>query len=598
MERALRWRLLLPLLTLVAGPARAEGIAWRAWSDGLFADAQREKRLVLLDLEAVWCHWCHVMDETTYRDPRVIELLARGYIAVKVDQDARPDLSNRYEDYGWPATIIFSPAGEELAKLSGFIPPPRMASFLEAFLEDPRPGPSAVSRPPMRLADGPALSPERIEELKKTHVDHYDPELGSWGRVHKFLHGDSVEYCMELSGAGDDTALRMARQTLDANLELMDPVWGGVYQYSHGGTWDNPHFEKIMSFQAANLRIYALAYARFRDPRYLETARSIERYLLAFLRSPDGAFYTSQDADSKPGEHSAEYFELPDAERRKRGIPRVDRHVYARENGWVIEALALLGDVTGEREHIDVALRAAEWISKERSIPGGGFRHDREGAGGPYLGDTLAMGRAFLGLYVSTADRAWLARTEAAATFLVYTFEPPGREEAAAGFVTAKAPPAGVAGFQPEPQRDENIQLARFLNLLHHYTGKAEFRRAAEQAMRYLATPEIAVRRPTGGILLASLELGNDPSHVTVVGSKADPLARRLFDAARRYPSGYRRIEWWDRSEGALPNPDVEYPALPGAAAFACANQRCSRPVSDPARLTELIEKFRKVSSN
>ena len=397
------------------------------------------------------------MDETTYQDPAVIEFVRKGYIAVKVDQDARPDLSNRYEDYGWPATIIFNSKGEELAKLSGYIPPVRMASFLQAFLEDPRPGPSVVARAPLDYAAEAALPAALLEELKRTQLDHYDLEYGSWGRVHKFLHGDSLEYCLELAGAGDETALRMARQTLDANLKLMDPVWGGVYQYSHGGTWDNPHFEKIMSFQTTDLRIYALAYARWKDPRYLETARSIKSYLLGFLRSREGAFYTSQDADLKQGEHSAEYFALSDQERRKLGIPRVDQHIYARENGWVIEALATLGDVTGEREHVEEALRAAEWILRERSLPGGGFRHDREDPGGPYLGDTLSMGRAFLSLYVSTADRQWLARAEAAADFIAQNFQPTGPMGRAAGFITAKSPPASMSGFQPEPQRDENI---------------------------------------------------------------------------------------------------------------------------------------------
>jgi len=585
---------LVPLLLTLSASARAEEIAWRSWSDSLFAEAQRQNRLVLLDLEAVWCHWCHVMDETTYKDPAVIELVQKGYLAVKVDQDARPDLSNRYEDYGWPATIIFNSKGEELAKLSGYIPSLRMASFLQAFLEDPRPGPSVVARAPIDYAAAAVLPDALLGELKRTHLDHYDPEYGSWGRVHKFLHGDSVEYCMELAGEGDENALRMARQTLDANLKLMDPVWGGVYQYSHGGTWDNPHFEKIMSFQATNLRIYALAYARFKDPRYLETARGIKRYLLSFLRSPEGPFYTSQDADLKQGEHSAEYFTLSDEARRKLGVPRVDQHIYSRENGWVIEALAALEDVTGEREHVDDAVSAAEWILRERSLAGGGFRHDREDPGGPYLGDTLAMARAFLSLYLSTANREWLARAEAAAAFVAENFQPAAPQGVAAGFLTAKAPPASMPGWEPDPQRDENIQVARFLNLLHHYTGKTPYRRWAEQAMRYLATPGVASRRPTAGILLAAYELGEAPTHITVVGSKSDPLARRLYQAALQHASGYRRVEWWDRAEDPLPNPDVEYPELDAAAAFACANHRCSRPVSDPERLGEVVKKFRK----
>src|SRR4030095_6417489 len=133
-------------------------IEWQRWSDDIFEKAKRENRFVLLDLEAVWCHWCHVMDEITYHDPKVIELIKSRYIPVRVDQDSRPDLSNRYEYYGWPATIVFTPGGSEIAKRRGYIPPKPMASLLQAIIDDPSPGPSVFPEPVVELSDG-ALSP-------------------------------------------------------------------------------------------------------------------------------------------------------------------------------------------------------------------------------------------------------------------------------------------------------------------------------------------------------------------------------------------------------------------------------------------------------
>jgi len=90
----------------------------------------------------------------------------------------------------------------------------------------------------------------------------------------------------------------MARQTLDTQFNLIDPVWGGVYQYSTGGDWKEPHFEKIMQMQTENLRIYALAYAQWHRPEYLKAATDIHRFLKTFLMSPEGALYTSQNADA------------------------------------------------------------------------------------------------------------------------------------------------------------------------------------------------------------------------------------------------------------------------------------------------------------
>lgn len=574
-------------------PAASDSpIRWQGWSDDLFTRAERERKLVLLDLEAVWCHWCHVMDETTYKDPQVAAIVARGYIAVKVDQDSRPDLSNRYEDYGWPATILFSPQGKELAKLSGYVPPQRMRALLQEFLDDPRPGPSVVERPIMRYAASGALPKSLIDELKTIHVANYDPNYGSWGTVHKFLPSDPVEYAMELAAAGDPRNRKMALQTLDAQLALIDPVWGGVYQYSHGGVWTNPHFEKIVWVQAANLRIYSMAYAMFGDAKYRKAAESVHRYLRDFLTSPQGAFYTSQDADVKQGEHSEAYFQLDDAGRRRVGMPRIDQHVYSRENGWMIEALAALATVSGNRGALEDAVRAAEWILARRALPSGGFRHDERDAAGPYLGDTLAMGRAFLQLYATTADRAWLARAEAAARFIAANFRSGKASEPC--FLTAKAP---AAGLPPLPQRDENIQVARFANLLSHYTGKMDYKKLAQSAMQYLATREIATRRPTAGVLLADREIHSDPTHITVVGAKSDPAAQKLYEAARRHPSGYLRVEWLDPKEGPLPNPDVQYPVLERPAAFSCAAGRCSRPVFEPARIAEVVGRFRAARS-
>ncbi|MHB2020308.1 MAG: DUF255 domain-containing protein, partial [Candidatus Xenobia bacterium] len=142
MRRTLLWSALLLLLSLPAWSAPNKPIAWHPWSDSVFAEAKREHKFVVLDLEAVWCHWCHVQNETTYQDPKVVSLINSHYIAVRVDQDSRPDLSNRYEDYGWPATVIFNGDGQELAKFAGYVPPPRMASLLLGVIDDPTPGPS------------------------------------------------------------------------------------------------------------------------------------------------------------------------------------------------------------------------------------------------------------------------------------------------------------------------------------------------------------------------------------------------------------------------------------------------------------------------
>lgn len=581
------------------GPATQPAIHWEKWTDDLFDRAKREHKFVYLDLEAVWCHWCHVMDDITYRDPDVVRLMNERYIAVKVDQDARPDLSNRYEDYGWPATVVFNAEGGEIVKRRGYIPPGPMARLLQAIIDDPTPGPSVEPEAKVEFATDGALTPALRKELEATLEEGYDEKEGGWGTVHKFIDWDAVELLMDRARSGDAKSADRAKRTLTQGLKLIDPVWGGVYQYSTDGDWVHPHFEKIMNFQAEILRAYSLAYAQWHDPAYLKGANDIGRYMRSFLKDPaSGAFYVSQDADLIDGEHSGDYFALDDAARRKQGVPRIDTHRYARDNGWAIEGLVAWHAVTRDPETLAEAKRAAEWVIANRAIEGspGGFRHDQHDAGGPFLADTLNMGRAFLALYAATGERAWLERAQQSADFIASHFAGAGDGKAAtsAGLATA-APSArnGSAGtLAPKPQIDENVAAVRFLNLLGHYTGKADDKQRAGLAMRYLATPQVARSRNLwiAGILLADRELATEPLHVTVVGAKSDATAGALFATAGAAPQGYKRLEWWDPSEGPLMNADVEYPKLKKPAAFLCTGSACSSPMTDPRALANKLQ--------
>jgi uncharacterized protein len=573
------------------------GLVWEKWDDSLFERAKKEQKFVLLDLEAVWCHWCHVMDAETYSNSDVVKLLKKKYILVRVDQDSRPDLSHKYEDFGWPATIIFNQEGKEIAKRQGYINPERMKKLLSGIIKDPTPEPAAAAKEEVVFRTENSLSKELREELEKKHVDGYDTKFGAWGTHHKFLDWDSVEYSMGLGIAGDAAATARVSGTLDGQLNLLDPVWGGIYQYSTDGDWQHKHFEKIMQMQGENLRIYSLASMMYKNDSYLKAAKSIANYLEKFLTSPDGAFYTSQDADLVPGQHSEDYFNLDDAARRKLGIPRIDKHVYSRENGWAVNGVVHLYMATGDEAYLKQATRAADYIIKNRSLDGGGFSHDEHDNAGPFLGDSLSMGRAFLSLYEATADRKWLDRAQGCSDFIAKHFNNySGADKSkAAGYVTADPGSSKIA--TPVPLLDENIMLARFSNLLFQYTGKKEDQEMAQQCMRYLSTPSIArIRRIlVGGILIADKQIATAPFHITIVGSKGDPKAQELFLTALRSPSVYRRIEWYDRAEGNLLNMDVEYPELPKAAAFSCGNGICSTPAYDAAALSTLIEKRSKM---
>jgi len=569
---------------------RITRVNWESYSDDVFERAKREKKLVLIDMEAVWCHWCHVMEEKTYSNSKVAQFVNSKFIAVKVDQDSRPDLSSKWEDWGWPATIILDGNGKELVKRQGYIRKENFLPLLKSISKNPIA--EAPGKKQIAYGTQSALSKDLQSELTEKHISGYDTKYGAWGTFHKYLDADSVEYSMALGLEGDNAAKDRAIKTLKGMQNLIDPVWGGVYQYSTGATWDNPHFEKIMEMQANNLKVYALGYALYKDQEFLKSAKAIADYLHNFLTSPEGAFYTSQDADLIPGQHSEGFFNLQDKERRALGIPRIDKHIYSRENGWAITAMVQLFEATSDPVYLMYAKKAADYIVANRSIEGGGFSHDaHEQESGLYLGDTLAMGRASLALYEATADREWLKRAIDAGKFIEKNFAPL-KEKSTAGFVSAK----GGEALQFAPVMEENVRVARFYSLLYHYSGEKNFKTLAQEAMRYLATPEIARKRKilVAGILLANSELASTPDHVTIIGDKKDQLAEQLFLAALSSPVVYKRIDWYDAKEGPLPNSEVEFPILDKAAAFTCGDGRCSAPAYEASAVTKLLEKLHK----
>jgi len=555
---------------------------WADWTDNLFTKAQAENRYVILDLEAVWCHWCHMMDKNTYSDPAVQALLNKHYINVRVDQDARPDLANRYRDYGWPATIIFAPDGTEIVKRAGYIAPENMTRLLQAVVDDPSPEKAAALNLPSSFARQGALSKELIVQLQQNHSSAIDPIKGGLRTNHKYIDRDSLEYAIHLASKGNQVQQKWAQKTLDQALKLFDPVWGGVYQYSTQGDWDHQHYEKIMLIQASYLRLYALAWATWKNPRYFKATQQIINYLDRFLTSPESVFYTSQDADVIPGQHSDEFFKLNDQQRIVIGIPRIDKHIYARENGWMIEALAYLYEVSGNKAYLERAEKAAHWIIKHRSLKNGGYSHDEHDKAGPYLGDNLAMSRAFLQLYRAEGKRQWLDYAVTTTQYINQHFQ---YEQG--GFTPVVNRNQVI---KPVPQIDENISLVRFSNLLFHYTGDDAFKQMAEHGMRYLATPEIAESRLTeAGILLANDELKTDPMHITVIGGKDNAKANALYHTAREVAQLYKRIEWWDEREGKLPNPDVQYPSLGKTSAFVCNDGRCSLPLFSSKEILRML---------
>jgi hypothetical protein len=515
-----------PANTAVEGAPRGP-IAWADFTPATFARAKAEHRFIVLDGSAEWCHWCHVMEATTYHDPDVATILAASFIAVKVDVDSRPDVEERYSAWGWPATVLFSPEAEEVGKYRGYIAPTEFAGILRDVVAAGK-APSSEA-PRVRAAALPALhAPLPEEELlwiersvEFALDDYYDEEQGGWGRTQKAPIAEDNAWALDRARAGDRVMRERVLFTLDKQRAIVDPVWGGIYQYSVGSDWTRPHFEKLMPFEAGALGNYAEAYALAGDAKDLATAQAIRRYMDAFLTSKEGGFYATQDADlnahdaKRPFMSGHDYYALDDAHRRTLGIPRVDAHEYARENGLAIAAYVTLyqatcakGPAACDEPALASAERAAARVLATHLSPKGGVAHDATpDAHVLYLADNATFAWGLIRLHEATHDEAYLDAAQRIADFMLKELVDPE----SGGFFSSSADPdaAGVFAHR-RVSFEDNVMAIRALARLARVgpEGRREGERAAiDRALRAVARPEqIAARGRMVGEFLFALE--------------------------------------------------------------------------------------------
>ena len=301
-------------------------VDWYAWGDEALARARREDKPILLSIGYSACHWCHVMAHESFEDPEVAAAMNADFVNVKVDREERPDLDQVYQTAhalltrrsgGWPLTVFLTPDGAPF--FAGTYFPRRERHGLPGFLDLlPRiavayreQGP-AIAEQSARLSEAlQSLEPGRndaplpvnapavaLSELKRS----FDATDGGFGSAPKFPHAAELEFCLRAwKLRGDDGALRVVRTTLAkmAAGGIADQLGGGFCRYSVDAQWSIPHFEKMLYDNAALLALYADAGRALRDDGFGAVARDIVGWLAREMRAPDGAWYSSLDADSE-----------------------------------------------------------------------------------------------------------------------------------------------------------------------------------------------------------------------------------------------------------------------------------------------------------
>ena len=305
--------------------AMHQPIRWHEWGEEAFASARRENKPMLLDIGAVWCHWCHVMDRESYDDPEIAAIVNEHFIAVKVDRDERPDIDSRYQaavsavsgQGGWPLTAFLTPHGKPFYGGTYFPPSDGygrpsfrrvLLSIANAYqekngdvLEQAKMVESTIAQAESFAGRSGRVSASIIAAIQESAFKMFDPQHGGFGQAPKFPHPSALDLLIEqYTRTADDSLRNLIVTTLEhmANGGVYDQLAGGFHRYSVDERWVVPHFEKMCYDNSELLKNYVHAYQATGSEFFANVARDIIRWMDEWLSDRDrGGFYASQDAD-------------------------------------------------------------------------------------------------------------------------------------------------------------------------------------------------------------------------------------------------------------------------------------------------------------
>jgi len=567
-------------------PNRAHEIAWMPWGAEAFARAEAEQKPILLAISAVWCHWCHVMDETSYSDAAVIAAINDRFIPVRVDNDRRPDVNARYNMGGWPTTAFLAPDGTTVTGAT-YLAPEQMRRALEdiaLFFDGNKKEIAERSRElrERRTNYQPSAAQElregMIVRLVEEIAEGFDAEYGGFGNAPKFPQPEVLDFLLaEWRATGEQRLYEMVARTMNAMSRggMYDHVEGGFFRYSTTRDWSVPHFEKMAEDHAGLLRVLATLVFLEKNDAFRTTLVSAAGYVRDVLRDHQSGFFAgSQDADE-------EYFSLPLDERRKRQAPYVDRTSYT---NWTC-ALAGAGCEIGLALDDDgIVARALFTLDRVHDvlIDGDGLAYHYLVPGGTpqvrgLLTDQAAYLRALLDAHEASGEARFLDRAVALEAAVTRTFEAPD-----GGFYDRAPLEAGLGRLDiPDRPIGDNGLLAESLLRLAALTGDGAYRARAERVLTLYAKTYAAAGSFAATYARALRRYLAPEVVVKVVG---DPAAGAEFrEAAKRLPGGFATVRTVVPGEAGLP-------ATPAPAAYVCRGTACAAPVESAARLREAYD--------
>ncbi len=569
-------------------------VKWLEWSKETFKKAQELDKPILLGISAVWCHWCHVMDKTTYSDSEVARLIEKNFVPIRVDRDRRPDIDKRYNMGGWPSTVFLTPDGDVLTG-GTYIPSTQMVSLLdyisqlyhknkgnfESKIKDLE---QEMQIPSAELVSDLGNLQSIVEKLILNIASRFDSVNGGFGDSPKFPHSEALRLALLQHGLQKHkAALNIVTKTLIAMVSggIYDREEGGFFRYSTTRDWSIPHYEKMCEDNAKLLFNYLEAYEVTGDEKFRSIANGIILYIDNKLSDQEkGGFYGSQDADEA-------YYKLSLRERKKRTAPRIDQTLFVNWNSMMISAYLFASVVFEEKAYMEFAIKTVDLLMEKAFSPKKGMNHYYLTEGGSHLAGFLTdqsyMIRCLIDCYQVTSDRNFLKKAENLAVLILNMLW----DEAGGFYDKPKDMSAfGALKLLEKPLEENSVAADAFLRL-YHLTGKEVYLETAKKTLEFF-TSSYQQYGITGAVYGLTVEMYLHPMQIHVVGSLEDIITSRFRSESLKAYNPLKVVETLDPILDYERLVTLGYPATDPPKAYVCFEGKC-KSVKDPENIAKFI---------
>lgn len=489
---------------------RANEIIWLKYEDAV-EKASQEDRLIFMVISASWCHWCHILDETTLSSERIIKELNKRFVCTRVDADRQPDLDVRYNQGGWPSTMILSP---QAVTITGgtYFSENELLMLLDQAETYYRKNKEEILT---RLSEFES----EIEKIRKKQIEYVEPDLENiistviqylitgfddeypgFGTEPKFPYPLNLRFMLEMGFLEDEELLELPLAMIETILEgeLFDPVEGGFFRYCQNRNWTLPHTEKKLFENSMLIELIADASQFARKPELLEYAVRSCQYLLNTLRDERGGFHSCQDADDS-------YYSQDKEGRKRMKPPPIDREIFTGYNARASIALTKTGIFSSNEEFINEGKKALERILSECINDSGLPKRWLKGPDMPlHLFDASNLLNSLLEIGTLTTNDAYLRKAEEIAKKAIENFYSPVK----LAFLDRTHHPEDKGPMKLEyTPLDENMMMVISLTKLYTLTGKQDYLEIAKKVVSSFSKNIADYGYASGPLALAALKL-------------------------------------------------------------------------------------------